>query len=144
MHRSSTRSRTIHQSSWSFEYLMWIFTRVSGLTLVILAIIGAIGAFTLGAHGSVDLQTLWRWMFFPNTYHVSSSDISDIEAWASAWWQAMQLLIIFFGATHAFNGLRVVIEDFIGHTFVVVLLRSLISILWLAIMLIAVFVIIQA
>jgi len=123
---------------------MWIFTRISGLALATLAVIGAIGAFIMGARGQVDLQALWRWMFIPNSYHISSTDITDVEPWASAWWQTMQLLVIFFGATHAFNGLRVILEDYIGHTMLVLVLRAVIMVMWLVMLLVATFVIFQA
>ncbi|MFZ6027256.1 MAG: hypothetical protein ACOYYS_06030 [Chloroflexota bacterium] len=143
MSRLNTRKRNI-EPSWSFEYVMWIFTRISGLALFVLAIIGAIGAFWMGARHQLDLEALWRWMFMPNTFHVSSADIPDLEPWGSAWWQTVQLLVVFFGVTHGFNGLRVVIEDYIGHTLWMVVLRSLIFVAWLALLLVATFVIFQA
>lgn len=143
MSRLSTRKRSV-QPSWSFEYIMWIFTRISGLALFTLAMVGAIGAFWMGARNQLDLESMWRWMFMPNTFHVSSSNIPDLEPWGSAWWQTMQLLVVFFGVTHGFNGLRVVIEDYIGHTCWMVIFRSLIFVSWLALLLVATFVIFQA
>jgi succinate dehydrogenase hydrophobic anchor subunit len=144
MTRLSTRTRTVPQASWSMEYILWIFMRVSGLAMITLAIIGAAGAFWMGARNQLDLQMLWRWMFMPNTYHVSSGDIPDLEPWASAWWQTMQLLVVFFGVSHAFNGVRQVIEDYIGHRITVVLLRGVIFVAWLAMLLVAAFVVFQA
>jgi succinate dehydrogenase / fumarate reductase membrane anchor subunit len=124
---------------------MWIFTRISGLLLLLLAFVGTISAFVMKARLLIDLQTLWRWTFFPNSYHVVNSNIPDVtQGWANAWWQAMQILIVFFGVSHGSNGLRVVIEDYIGHTILRPLLRGLIFLLWLALLVIAVFVILQA
>lgn len=135
-------SRTV-QPGLSFEYVMWIFTRISGLSLILLAAIGVISAFALGARTQVDLPTLVRWTFFPNPNHVINSNIPDVTlGWANAFWQVMQILIVFFGVTHGFNGLRVVIEDFIGQSFATPLLRGFIFLLWIFSLLIAVYVVI--
>jgi succinate dehydrogenase hydrophobic anchor subunit len=142
MIRTSTRSRTV-QPAWSFEYIMWIFTRISGLAMYTLAIVGVIGAFAMGARSQIDLQTLTRWIFFPNRYHVESY-LGDATAWITNWWQVMQTLILFFGVSHGFNGLRVVIEDYIGHTLLRPLLRGLIFLLWLFMLFVAIIIVWQA
>jgi succinate dehydrogenase / fumarate reductase membrane anchor subunit len=126
----------------SFEYTTWIFTRVSGASLILLAVVGMVGAFSLGARSQLDLPTLMRWTFFPNSNHVINSNISDVNlGWANGFWQSMQLLIVFFGATHGFNGLRVVIEDFLDHSFLRSFLRGLILLLWMLTLLVAIYVI---
>jgi succinate dehydrogenase hydrophobic anchor subunit len=53
----------------------------------------------------------------------------------------MQLLIVFFGVSHAFNGLRVVAEDFIGNTMLRPFLRGLIILLWMFSLLAAIYVV---
>jgi succinate dehydrogenase hydrophobic anchor subunit len=99
----------------SFEYFMWIFTRGSGIALILLALIGISGAFLMGARTQMDLATVMRWTFFPNPNHVVNSNIPDVAiGWATAFWQIMQFLIIILATTHGYNGLRVVIEDFMG------------------------------
>jgi len=134
-------SRTV-QPGLSFEYVMWIFTRISGLSLILLSAIGVISAFALGARTQVDLPTLMRWTFFPNPNHVINSDIPDLTlGWANAFWQVMQILIVFFAVTHGFNGLRVVIEDFIGQTIARPFIRGIIFLLWIFALVIAVYVI---
>jgi len=137
--------RTVPSRGFNLDYLMWLFTRISGLLLVLLAIVGVIGAFLMGARTQVDLPTLIRWTFFPNPNHVVNSDIPDVtQGWANAYWQTMQMLIFFFAFTHGFNGLRVVLEDYLGAPGVKFLLRSLIFLLWLFMMIIAVFVILAS
>ncbi len=135
------RSRTV-QPGFSFEYIMWIFTRISGLGMVLLALIGVISAMIMGARTQMDLPTLLRWTFFPNPNHIINSNIPDVElGWQNAFWQTMQMLIFFFAATHAFNGLRIVIEDFTDHGFLRPLLRGLIFLLWLFSLIVAIYVI---
>lgn len=138
------RSRTV-QPAFSFEYIMWIFMRISGLALILLAVAGTIGAFIMGARTQVDLPTLMRWTFFPNPNHVINSEIPDVTlGWATAYWQIMQMLIIFFGVTHGFNGLRNVIEDYTEKSLLQPFLRGLIFLLWLFALIIAVYVILAS
>lgn len=135
-------SRSAPRIGFSFEYLMWIFTRLSGIGLILLAIIGMAGAFWMGARLQMDVGTLMRWTFFPNTYHIVNSDVPDIElGWASAYWQVMQILIVFFGVTHGINGLRMVIEDYINTSWLQIFLRGLLFISWLFMLLVALYVI---
>ena len=130
------------QPGLSFEYIMWIFTRISGLALILLAIVGMVSALALGARTQVDLPTLMRWTFFPNPNHVINSNIPDLTlGWVNAFWQVIQILIVFFGVTHAFNGLRMVIEDFLGQSIIRPFLRGLIFLLWIFALLVAIYVI---
>lgn len=131
--------------SVSFEYFMWIFTRLSGIALIGMAVIGMSSAFLLGARTQLDLPTLMRWTFFPNPNHVVNSNIPDVAmGWANGFWQIMQILIVTFGATHGFNGLRSVIEDFTGLSAYKPLLRGIIILLWLFVLIAAVYVILAS
>lgn len=130
------------QPGLSFEYIMWIFTRISGLALILLAIIGMVSALALGARTQVDLPTLMRWTFFPNPNHVINSNIPDLTlGWTNAFWQVIQILIVFFGVTHAFNGLRMVVEDFLGQSIIRPFLRGFIFLLWIFALVVAIYVI---
>jgi len=124
---------------------MWIFTRISGIAMITLAAIGVVGALLMGARTQMDLPTLVRWTFFPNPNHVVNSNIPDVAVgWATAFWQIMQMLIIFFAVTHAFNGLRVVLEDFLGPSFLKPMLRGLILALWMFALITAIYVILAS
>jgi succinate dehydrogenase hydrophobic anchor subunit len=131
---------------FSFEYLMWVMTRISGLALMLLALFGMAVALWMGARSQMDLGTLLRWTFFPNPNHVVNSNIPELEpAWSNAYWQIMQMLVVFFGATHGFNGLRVVIEDYTDSaTWLRPLLRGLIFLLWIFVLIISVMVILAS
>src|SRR5512139_1983391 len=139
------RSRPAPQIGFSFEYLMWIFTRISGLALILLAIIGVIGAFIMGARTQIDMATLMRWTFFPNPNHVVNSNIPDVAiGWATAYWQIMEMMIVFFGLTHGLNGLRVVIEDYASASWFKVILRGLLLVVWIFMMIVSVYVILAS
>jgi succinate dehydrogenase hydrophobic anchor subunit len=135
------RSRTMPKPSWNLEFLMWVFTRVSGLSLILLAVIGISLGLLMGARSQMDLGTIMRWTFFPNPNHVLDSEIPDIYLWSNGFWQIMEILVVVFAATHGFNGLRVVLEDYISPGFWQGLLRFLIFLLWIFSALVGIYVI---
>jgi succinate dehydrogenase hydrophobic anchor subunit len=117
--------------SWNLEFLMWVFTRISGISLVLLAIIGISAGLIMGARTQMDMGTLMRWTFFPNPSHILDSEIPDLYLWSNGIWQIMQILVVVFAATHGFNGLRVVIEDYSKPGIWQAALRFLIFLLWI-------------
>jgi len=115
----------------NFEYLMWLFTRLSGVALILLAISGLVGAFIMGGRTQADLPAILRWTFFPNPNHVLTSEIPEIDqVWANLFWTTMQVLMIVFAGTHAWNGLRMILEDYVHSKKLRFGLRALIFILW--------------
>lgn len=135
------RSRAMPKPSWNLDYMMWVFTRLSGLSLILLVVIGISAGLLMGARSQMDLGTLMRWTFFPNSSHVLDSEIPDLYLWANGFWQIMQFLVVFFAATHGFNGLRVVIEDYSLSGFWQIFLRFLILLLWIFSILVGIYVI---
>ena len=135
------RSRAMPKPSWNLEYLMWIFTRISGLSLFLLVVIGISAGLLMGARTQMDLGTLIRWAFFQNPNHVLDSEIPDLYLWENGFWQITQILVLFFAATHGFNGLRVVIEDYTKPGFWQASLRFLIFLLWVISSLVGIYVI---
>jgi len=135
------RSRVMPKPSWNLEYLMWVFTRISGLTLILLAVLGIGLGLIMGARTQMDLGTLMRWAFFPNSNHVLDSEIPDLYLWANGFWQIIQILAVAFAATHGFNGLRVVIEDYTKPGFWQASLRFFIFLLWIFSSLVGIYVI---
>jgi succinate dehydrogenase hydrophobic anchor subunit len=122
---------------------MWLFTRISGLGIILLALIGLAAAMYMGARLQMDLPTVLRWTFLPNPSHVVNSNIPDVvPGWANAFWQIMQFLIVFFAFTHAANGIRMIAEDYVGHTLLQPFVRAFIALLWIAMTVIAFYVII--
>jgi succinate dehydrogenase hydrophobic anchor subunit len=126
----------------TLEFAMWVFTRISGAALLLLGTIGMAGALYMGARTQMDLPTLMRWTFFPNPNHVVNSNIPDVNlGWVSTYWRVMEYLIVFFGATHGFNGVRVVMEDYTHTETVRRVLRIVIGVLWFAVLAIAAYMI---
>ncbi|MCK4490234.1 MAG: hypothetical protein KAU23_08250 [Anaerolineales bacterium] len=135
------RSRAMPKPSWNLDYMMWVFTRLSGLSIILLVVIGISAGLLMGARSQMDLGTLMRWTFFPNSSHVLDSEIPDLYLWANGFWQIMQILVVFFAATHGFNGLRVVLEDYSLSGFWQFFLRFLILLTWIFSVLVGIYVI---
>lgn len=131
------QSRTIPARAFSFEYVMWMFMRISGLAMALFALVGVSYAMAIGARTQMDMGTLLRWTFFPIGTHVASSDIAVLEQWVNPFWTIMQYLMIIFAATHAFNGFRTVIEDYMNRGWAIILFRGLLLIGWLFLLFIA-------
>ncbi|MCL5997335.1 MAG: hypothetical protein M1546_14950 [Chloroflexi bacterium] len=130
-----THTRILHRRTISFEFVMWLFMRLSGAALLILGAIGMAGALYMGARTQMDLVTLMRWTFFPNPNHVINSNIPDVNlGWVSTYWRIMQMLIVFFGATHGINGLRGVVNDHVPSRVARVILIGLLVVLWVAVL----------
>jgi succinate dehydrogenase hydrophobic anchor subunit len=137
------RPRYVPQRGVNLDYLMWLFTRISGIGIVLLALIGLSAAMYMGARLQMDLPTVLRWTFLPNPSHVVNSNIPDVTlGWANAFWQIMQFLIIILAFTHAANGLRMIAEDYVGHTFWQPFVRAFFALLWLGAVIIAIYVVI--
>jgi len=137
-------SRSI-RSAGAFEYGMWLFTRISGLALIILGAISLATAFLLGGRTQMDMPTMFRWMFFPNPNHVVNSNIPDVSlGWSNAFWQIYSMLVIFFAAVHGLNGLRMVLEDYIENAFIVALMRIIVMVLLVGGAIVAIYVILAS
>jgi succinate dehydrogenase hydrophobic anchor subunit len=135
------KTRRIPHPGWNFDYVMFLFTRISGLAFFLLAIIGLLAALYMGARLNMNVGTLMRWTFFPNPNHVLDSEIPNIDPWANGLWQIFQILILFLAGTHGLNGLRVVLEDYIKPQGLQLLIRFLIFILWIFMLMVAVYVV---
>ena len=137
------RHRYVPQRGVNLDYLMWLFTRISGVGIVMLALTGLGAAMYMGARLQMDLPTVLRWTFFPNPNHVVNSNVPDVTlGWANAFWQIMQYLIVFFAFTHAANGLRMIVEDYVGHSFWQPFVRAFFALLWIGMVIVAIYVVI--
>jgi hypothetical protein len=58
------RSSRPIRAAGSFEFVMWLFTRLSGLALLIFAAVSLGMGFILGGRTELDLQMMMWWMLF--------------------------------------------------------------------------------
>jgi succinate dehydrogenase hydrophobic anchor subunit len=138
------RPRTAPQRGFHFDYLMWLFTRLSALAMYLLVIVGVTAALLMSARQNMSVADLMRWAFMPNPNHVANTNIPDVEAWKGIFWQVMGTLMLFFAGAHGLHGLLNVLEDYISRTWVRNLLRILVLIIWVLISAIGIYVILTS
>ena len=139
-----TKQRPAPLGSFNFDYIMWLFTRLSALAMYLIVIVAVIGALLMSARQNMTIADLMRWAFMPNPNHVASTNIPDIEIWKTIFWQAMAILMLFFAGAHGLHGLLNVVEDYISSRRVRVSLRVLVLVIWVAISLIGIAVIVTS
>jgi len=139
-----TNPRTAPQRGFHFDYLMWLFTRLSALAMYLLAIAAIIAALLMSARQNMTVADLMRWAFMPNPNHVANTNIPDIEAWKGIFWQVMGILMLFFAGAHGLHGLLNVLEDYISRTWVRNFLRGLVLLVWVFMSAIGIYVILTS
>jgi succinate dehydrogenase hydrophobic anchor subunit len=125
-----TKPRMAPQRGFNFDYLMWLFTRLSALVMYLVAIIGITAALLMSARQNMTMADLMRWAFMPNPNHVANTNVADINAWKTIFWQVMGILMLLFAGGHGLHGLASVLEDYISRTWIRNLLRVLILLVW--------------
>jgi succinate dehydrogenase / fumarate reductase membrane anchor subunit len=104
----------------NFERYAFLFMRLSGIALLLLAV------------GHMLLQHILR-----DVHSLTLQTVQDI--WRSWGWRAYDLLLLLFAIVHGFNGLRQVIEDYmhdqrkIRVTNAILLGLVIVTILWSAV-----------
>jgi succinate dehydrogenase hydrophobic anchor subunit len=139
-----TKPRTAPQRGFHFDYLMWLFTRLSALAMYLLAIVGVTAALLMSARQNMTVDDLMRWVFMPNPNHVANTNISDVEVWKGIFWQVMGILMLFLAGAHGLHGLLNVLEDYISRTWVRNLLRGLVFLVWVLMSAIGIYVILTS
>lgn len=125
------RSRYLNRGS-AFEYYMWLFTRLSGVLMLLMGAFGIVYANLAGGRTLMDMSTQYRWGFFPIYWHVQNSDIPDVfPNWSNSFWQIYGVLLFLVAAMHGFNGLRVVVEDYIHRPYLLLFAKWLVFTLFL-------------
>src|SRR5687768_11818315 len=103
------RTLPLSKRGFSFETIMWAFTRFSVIAIYGLMIAGIIAALILSAQTNSNLGDILRWAFFPNT--------TTNPLGAAPWWVTTlaKLMIIAFVAVvsgHGVHGIIEILDDF--------------------------------
>ena len=100
----------------NFEMLMWLFTRLSALAMYGLMLFALIGALVMGARNNMNLADVMRWAFMPSVTHVQSTNIPELEPWATSFWKIIASLMMVVAAAHGIHGLVVIADDYISSS----------------------------
>jgi succinate dehydrogenase hydrophobic anchor subunit len=125
------RSRYPNRGS-AFEYYMWLFTRLSGVLMLLMGAFGIVYANLAGGRTLMNISTQYRWGFFPIYWHVQNSDIPDVfPNWSNSFWQIYGVLLFLVAAMHGFNGLRGVVEDYVHRPYLLLFAKWAVFVLFL-------------
>jgi succinate dehydrogenase hydrophobic anchor subunit len=113
----TTKSRQLslkQRGLTNFEAVMWVFTRLTALAIYGLILVGLIGALIMGAREQMNFADVMRWAFMPNVSHVQSTDVLDLDPWASPFWKLTAIALLLVATTHGVHGLVVIADDYIA------------------------------
>jgi len=113
----------------NFETLMWLFTRLSALAMYLFMLVAIIGALIMGARNQMNLTDVLRWAFTPNYTHVQSTNVPDLDPWATPFWKVVASLFVFTAAAHGLHGVLSVLDDYFAQLRVRLFFRILIAII---------------
>ncbi len=97
----------------NFEMLMWIFTRLSALAMYALILFAIMGALVMGARTQMNFADVMRWGFMPNSTHVQSTEVPDLEPWSTPFWRLTASALLLVAVAHGVHGLVVIADDYI-------------------------------
>lgn len=97
----------------NFEMFMWTFTRLSALAMYALILFAIIGALVMGARTQMNLADVLRWGFMPSSTHVQSTDVPDLDPWATPFWRVTGSLLLLVAVAHGVHGMVVIADDYI-------------------------------
>lgn len=113
-----------------FETFMWFFTRVSGILFLLMGAFNIMVANLMGGAGTFDVGAQMRWAFFPISFHITSSD-ADVATFQNPFWEIWSFLLFIVAATHGYNGLRVILSDYVHSALLMQWLKALLFAIWL-------------
>ncbi len=133
--------RAIRARGVNFDWIMWFITRLTALFMYLLVLIAVVGALIMGARTQMSLADLMRWAFTPDVSHVLNTNVPNINAWKTLFWQLMGSLMVVTAGLHGYHGFLNVLDDYIRSAGWRNFLRYLIVALWIVMSAIAVYVI---
>jgi succinate dehydrogenase hydrophobic anchor subunit len=127
----SAKSRTLslNKRGMNFETFMWLFTRLSALAIYFFMLVAIVGALIMGARNQMNLADVLRWAFTPNVSHVQSTNVPELEPWATPFWKTVASLLVFTATAHGLHGVLSVLDDYFAQPRARLLFRVIITIL---------------
>jgi succinate dehydrogenase / fumarate reductase membrane anchor subunit len=138
---SQARSYSRGRTGGKFELYAWFFTRITGILFLLMGAFNLAYANLFGGQGNMDVAAQMRWAFFPIPFHVESTSVEVTPNFSNPFWQIYAFILVAFAATHGFNGLRVILEDYVKSPLALAWLRGMLVFIWLFVLLAAIFLI---
>jgi succinate dehydrogenase hydrophobic anchor subunit len=131
--------RTAPQRGVNFDYIMWLYARLSALAMYLVALIGITGALIMGARQEMTFADLMRWAFTPEVSHVLNTNVPNIDAWKTIFWHIMGTLMILLAGAHGYHGFLNVLDDYVKSATARVVLRVVVIVLWILMSIVAIY-----
>jgi succinate dehydrogenase hydrophobic anchor subunit len=127
----SSKSRTLplNKRGMNFETFMWLFTRLTALGMYLLILVAVAGALVMGARNQMNLADVLRWAFTPNASHIQSTNVPELEPWATPFWKIVASLMVLTAGSHGLHGVLSVLDDYFAQPGMRALFRVIITIL---------------
>lgn len=106
----TTKRRTIPltKRGFTFETIMWFYTRLSALLMYAFIIAGFIGVFAVSAQTGANIADILRWAFLPNT---AANPLSAMP-WAAVLTKLMVTAFILVLSAHGVHGVLEILDDY--------------------------------
>lgn len=132
------------QRGVNFDYIMWVFTRLSALGMYLLILIAILAVIIVGARQNMTLPGLVRWIFSPVVGVGSNAHLRSLAGLENLFWKGLGFLLILAAGSHGFHGILSVEEDYLLESSLIKPLRYLIFSLWVVLSIIAAYVILTS
>lgn len=126
---SKPRTLPLSKRGMNFETFMWGFTRLTALGMYLLILVAIAGALIMGARNQMNLADVLRWAFTPNASHVQSTNVPELDPWATSFWKTVASLMVITAGSHGLHGVLSVLDDYWSQPRLRVLFRIIITIL---------------
>ncbi|MFL7871137.1 MAG: hypothetical protein AB8I58_20075 [Anaerolineales bacterium] len=138
---TKSRSLPLNKRGMNFETFMWLFTRLSALAMYVLLLTAVIGALIMGARTEMNLADVLRWAFTTNVTHVQSTNVPNLDPWATVFWKGVAILMVLMAGSHGLHGVLSVLDDYFAQPRMRAFFRILIAIILLVMWAIGIYVI---
>src|SRR5512143_1213480 len=102
------RNLPLAKRGFSFEAIMWIFTRLSALAMYALILAGLIGALIVSAQLHANLAAILRWAFLPQG---AANPLSDLP-WLAVLVRLMVTGFLLVLSGHGVHGILEILDDY--------------------------------
>jgi succinate dehydrogenase hydrophobic anchor subunit len=131
---TKSRSLPLNKRGMNFETFMWLFTRLSALAMYVLLLTAVIGALIMGARTEMNLADVLRWAFTTNVTHVQSTNVPNLDPWATVFWKGVAILMVLVAGSHGLHGVLSVLDDYFAQprmrAFFRVLIAIILPVMW--------------
>lgn len=105
---TTRRTLPISKRGFSFETIMWAFTRLTAIAMYGLILAGFIGALIVSAQTGSNLGDVLRWALLPNT---AANPIANI-LWMTILAKLMVIVFMLVVSGHGVHGILEILDDY--------------------------------